>query len=679
MRPTAPRTLIPIVFLAVSLALAAVGCDAGDDPLVTDVLLTDNEVPTDIPESDATTDVPAPDDAQDDPGIDGTEPDVAQDVAPDAPDTPDAPVPTDVPGEVTPEIDPVLADALAAILAEHATFSADRGLTLTVRDAAGAWWTGAAGEAVVQDATAMTPDTRFRVGSNTKPFVAIVIMQLVDEGLVGLDGPITDYVPDYPQWSDITIRHLLAMRSGIPEYLRDAELMLTIVGDPTLAMEPMEVLDYIADDDLLYLPGEGGHYTNSNYLLLGLVIEEVLEQPADQVIHERLIAPLGLDNTFLDLTGEVLSDLAHGYMDLALVGILFGVPASVIDFIPTESVVEGTIIDTTYLFHPSITWTAGAMVSTTRDMGVLIHALLTGDLVSPASLAAMQEAEVITLMDNPVPYGLGLQVRPNEHGTIYGHGGLNFGYQAGTYYLPDAGVTVSHMHNFLPEQSDGLQNEVLDALVMPPEVVPVPCLEPAGFYSEAPEAGLFQGRFKGPVNDFGAFPRAIGIGVMSQHEDEGARPLYGIGVSAILKAPAGGKARVDIESLSPTGDEDSAYRLATISIERDVLSELDASGQFTATGAGVGRAYVSVTDLWTDPGTGALNKICVRTLSDFSKSLRIQVCEAESFEPNPGENLRIFVEGPLLTDPTAIAQTLAALNLPECSCLGEGGTWAACP
>jgi hypothetical protein len=351
----------------------------------------------------------------------------------------------------------------------------------------------------------------------------------------------------------------------------------------------------------------------------------------------------------------------------------------VIDFIPTENVVEGTIIDTTYLFHPSITWTAGAMVSTTRDMGVFIHALMTGDLVSPASLVAMQEAEVITLLNNPVPYGLGLQVRPNAHGTMYGHGGLNFGYQAGTYYLPDAGVTVSHMHNFLPEQSDGLQNEVLDALVEPPEVAPVPCLRPDGFYTETPAAGLFQGRFKGPINDFGAVPRATGIGVMSQQGDEGPRPLYGIGVSAILKAPAGGKARGDIESLSPTGDDGAAYRLATVSIERDVLSQLDAGGQFTATGAGVGRAYVTVTDLWTDSTTGALNRICVRTLTDFSQSTRIQVCGAESFAPNAGETLRIFVESPLLTDPTAIAQTLAALKVPQCSCLGEGGTWAACP
>ena len=109
-----------------------------------------------------------------------------------------------------------------------------------------------------------------------------------------------------------------------------------------------------------------------------------------------------------------------------------------------------------------------------------------------------------------------------------------------------------------------------------------------------------------------------------------------------------------------------------------MLSQLGADGRFTATGAGVGRAYVSVTDLWTAPETGVLNKLCVRTLTDFSQSTRIQVCGAESFVPNPGETLRIFVESPLLTDPTAIAQTLAALKVPQCSCLDEDDTWGAC-
>ncbi len=575
-----------------------------------------------------------------------------------------------------PQVDPVIAASLAAIVAEHITFSADRGLSATIRDAKGAWWSGSGGVAIMQDGTVMEPDTLFRVGSNTKPFTAAVILQLVDEEKVGLDDSITDYVEDYPQWSEITIRQLLSMRSGIPDYLRNPALMLEAVTSPEKIWDPKEILDFVADDELDFPPGMGGEYTNSNYLLLGLVIEEVTGNTADKELEDRIIKPLGLNDTFLDMLGDTIPKLAHGYMDMSLVGVLFGVPTSIIDFLPVDSIVEGTIVDTTYIFNPSQTWMAGALVSTTRDMAVFVHALLTGDLISPTMLEEAKKALDITLLGAQVPYGLGLQANETQFGTMYGHGGLNFGYQAATYYAPDSQITVSHMHNFLPEQSAGFQNEIMTVLTDPPAEALIACSRPEGFFTVDAPDGLFQGRFKGPVNDFGALPRALGVGVMTQHEGEEDRPLYGIGVSSILKAPAAGKARVDIESLSPTGDGGSAYRLGSISLERDLLTELDETGDFTATGAaGVGRAYVLITDLWTDPETAAVTKMCFRTLSDFSKSTRLHVCETGTFEPNAGQILKIFVEAELLTDPVAIQATLSAIGLAPCLC---APTWAAC-
>ncbi len=287
------------------------------------------------------------------------------------------------------EVDPVLAASLQALLDEHVSFSADPGMTLAVGLSDGAWWAGASGVRDLRTDAPMEPDSGFRVGSNTKPFVATLVLLLVDVGVIGLDNPLSRYLDGYPQWGDITIRQLLGMQSGIPDYLTDPALMLDFVADPSTAKTPQQILAYGKDQPLLYEPGTNGTYSNSNYLLLGLVIEEVAGDTLDHLIQARITGPLGLDHTFLDMTGEVRDHVARGYMDLNLVGQLFGVPPEVIAFIPEENHYEGSTVDCSDLFHPSLTWAAGALVSTAGDMARFMAALLGGDLLSPATLAML--------------------------------------------------------------------------------------------------------------------------------------------------------------------------------------------------------------------------------------------------------------------------------------------------
>lgn len=172
------------------------------------------------------------------------------------------------------EVDPAVGAALQALLDEHVLFSADPGMTLSIVTDDGKFWSGAAGVADLKSKIKMTPETGFRVGSNTKPFVATIILQLVDEGLVGLDDDVTEFFPQYGQWAGVTVRHLLSMRSGIVDYLTVAEFMLETISKPGEEISPEEVLAYVTETPLEFEPGTGGQYSNSGYLLLGMIIEQ---------------------------------------------------------------------------------------------------------------------------------------------------------------------------------------------------------------------------------------------------------------------------------------------------------------------------------------------------------------------------------------------------------------------
>jgi D-alanyl-D-alanine carboxypeptidase len=619
-------------------------------------------------------DVVSTDDSQVEPqDVEGESPETRDDVGFDSGDdvVPDQ--------DLFPGLDPLVAESLAAIVAEHVTFSADRGVSLTVRDGQGFWWSGGAGVADVADGTPVTTDTRFRVGSNTKPVVAVLVMQLVEEGLVSLDEPLTTYLPDYPQWSGVTIEDLLSMRSGIPDYLTDPDLMLTAVLDPEHSWTPEEVLAFVTDRALLYVSGQGGHYSNSNYLLLGLVIQEVTGRSVQQELQDRILSPLGMEGTFLD-EGQFpeVPKLSRGYMDLSLVGQIFNVPAAIIDLLPKEHIVEGSIVDTTYLIAASLNWAAGALVSTPRDMAVFLNALMGGELVLPATLDRMLQTQDIGLLGEQVPYGLGLQERGSPFGVLQGHGGMNFGYQTGTYFVPELGVTVSHMHNFLPEQSDGFQNEVLSVLKDPPDDPLVPCLEPAGFFAATAADGLFQARFKGVINSPFVPQRIPGIGVMSWRVGGETAPLYGVGTSAVLQLEQDGPDRISIDSFSPSREGGATWRMSTVSLQQSVLTELDADGTFQAWGPNAGRIYVSVIDLWVDEDL-VPNRLCVKTLSDFLRPVRLRACPHPEPDPSLGATLKVFVEATLMTDSAAVDQALKSLNMPRCRCPDAEGNWGVCP
>ena len=157
-----------------------------------------------------------------------------------------------------------------------------------------------------------SPDTKFRIGSVTKQFTAVMILMLVEAGEVSLDGKITDYLPDYPAETGdrVTIHHLLTHTSGIPSYTGLSSFMREHVRDP---ITPEELVAVFAPLEFEFEPGSDWRYNNSGYFLLGRIIEKVTGMPYDQALREMVLDPLGLDDTGYDHFSDVLPGRAGGY------------------------------------------------------------------------------------------------------------------------------------------------------------------------------------------------------------------------------------------------------------------------------------------------------------------------------------------------------------------------------
>lgn len=574
-------------------------------------------------------------------------------------------------------VDPTVAAALQATLDEHVVFSAEPGITLAIYTKEGNYWEGAAGLRDIKAGTAMQVDTGFRVGSNTKPFVATLVMMQVEKGLIDLDAPLSDYVQGYEAWNDITVRQLVSMQSGIPDYLTVPELMLAVIPNPTKPVTHEYILDYVKEKPLLYQPGEGANYSNTNYMLLGMILEKVTGVPPDQLLQEQLLEPLGLENTFLDLEGKPQDNVSHGYMDLNLVGMIFGVPPAVLAFIPKDNIVDGTVIDSSYLFHPSLTWTAGALISTAHDMVTFMRALLTGEILSMETVEMMEQTRELMILGDPVQYGLGLQIRPTDFGGAYGHGGLNFGYQAGTYRLLDHGITISHMHNYLPEQSDMFQNDILDILINGVTEVPTVCTPPEGFFEDDGTDTLFV-RFKGPVND-PEVPKVIaGIGNFKEMKNSKTVPLYGLGTQAQIKEQATGN-RLDVQSLAPGTTKDAEVLVVNVTVDTKWLDAIASPGDVETTAETDSAVFMTLAEIDMVDGTLNPSKLCFKAVRDMTRRARVFVCEADAYDTVDGKVLRTFMKVPVTHDETVVAQTLGSLFLPECLCYKvETQSWGLC-
>ena len=285
----------------------------------------------------------------------------------------------------------------------------------------------AVGKGSLETGQAPPMDGEVRVGSNTKTFVAVVVMQMVQEGKVGLDEPIETYLPglikgEGVDGSRITVRQLLQHTSGLPEYTDTTPGSGDIFQIKDHYIPPRDLLDTALGKPAAFEPGTQWKYTNTNYVVLGMLVERVSQRPVGEQIDQRIVKKLGLSHTYFPAPGDRSIKGTHpqGYHLSA----------------------GGKLEDITEM-DPAWAWAAGAMVSTPSELNTFFQAVLDGRLLSQASIDEMKKG-VDTGAGGAV-YGLGLIGTPLScGGTSWGHNGGIHGYRTYDAVGPDGtAVTVA--------------------------------------------------------------------------------------------------------------------------------------------------------------------------------------------------------------------------------------------
>jgi D-alanyl-D-alanine carboxypeptidase len=280
-----------------------------------------------------------------------------------------------------------------------------------------------------------------RVGSITKTVIATITLQLVGEGRLRLDDTVERWLPGMvPNGSAITIRMLLNHTSGITDYLNDPDWLAAVLADPYRYWSPQELVAVGTAHPPLFPPGQGLAYSNTGYILVGLVLEKVTGHAVEDLVTQRVVRPLHLYDTFFATSARFRGAYAHGYFPPSLTG-------------------DGYLDVTSW--SPSLQWTAGAIVSTAPDLARFYQALLSGRLLGPALLNEM--TTTVTGRDYPgIGVGLGIWSVETPCGTVWGHEGGAPGYKS--FALNDRGGTRSAVV-IAPTEPDEAIGAAIDAAV----------------------------------------------------------------------------------------------------------------------------------------------------------------------------------------------------------------------
>jgi D-alanyl-D-alanine carboxypeptidase len=333
--------------------------------------------------------------------------------------TPPAPRTAPATTEPAPDLDGVRA-ALAAALANGAPGAMaridDRGAVHRITE----------GLANRETGRAITTADRFRIGSVTKTFSTVVLLQLVDEGRLGLDDTVGSHFPGLVD-ERITVRHLLSHRSGLHDYTNEM-FNLTVPGFEEVRNRVFtyrELLDLSLAKPLTVTPGAAYSYSNTNFVVVGMLIEKLTGNPVATEYRKRITDPLDLDDT------------RYVHPDTALPG------RHVKGYLrPDEA--GAPLVDST---RQTVSWaqSAGAIVSSPRDLNTFFSALLRGRLTSGEQLRQMTAFQPYTTTQ---AYGLGLRSRKLSCGTtVYGHTGTVQGYYTTSYTSADGARSITAMAN----------------------------------------------------------------------------------------------------------------------------------------------------------------------------------------------------------------------------------------
>ena len=258
-----------------------------------------------------------------------------------------------------------------------------------------------------------TDELEYKIGSISKSFTAVLIMQAVERGLLTLNTTLDKYIPSIPNSNNITIEHLLRHRSGITDYFGIHNMSKLTEYKPRNEM--LDTVISIGKRGVTVATDSITSYSNSNYLLLTYILEDIYDEKFAEILNTNIVEPLGLKNT-------CMPDSQQGHYSYIFAG-------------DRWEVVKDT--------HPSSILGAGGIVSTPTELNIFYHALFNGKLVSAESLEQMKETDRSSML----PLGIGLLNLSSKERAIYGHTGSINGYISTSTYCPEDKISISTISN----------------------------------------------------------------------------------------------------------------------------------------------------------------------------------------------------------------------------------------
>jgi D-alanyl-D-alanine carboxypeptidase len=286
----------------------------------------------------------------------------------------------------------------------------------------------------------VTADTVFRVGSITKQFAAAGMLLLVEQKKLSLDDKLARFFPDFPRAGEVTLRQLLNHTSGIRSYPGATERTIVRVG-----ITVPEMVKHLGGLGYDFDPGTRWEYSNSNYFLIGAVIEQVSGQSFREFARQRLFEPLGLSRTAIDLNEEIVPQRASGYI--------------------RDPARKGTFVNAEYS-HMSVPHAAGALRSTTGDLIKWTTALHGGRVLSAATYKEMTTPAKVQGGEDAT-YGLGLHLLKQQDHRLINHDGGIDGFEASLTYVVDSRTTIVVLAN-TQTGARALAAAVLEIVLAPP-------------------------------------------------------------------------------------------------------------------------------------------------------------------------------------------------------------------
>ena len=278
----------------------------------------------------------------------------------------------------------------------------------------------------------MKPDSRMLAGSVGKTFAAATALQLVKEGKINLDDKIEKYLGREPWFArlpnakDITIRQLMNHASGLVRYEFKEQFTRDLTANPDKVWKPAELVAYLLDEKPPFAAGKGWDYSDTNYIVLGMIIEKVTGRKFYDEANRRLLKPLKLSNS-IPQDGPRLKGVVQGYA------------GPVNPFGGKDEMIQAG----KFVINPQFEWTGGGYASTAQDLARWAKMIYEGKAFSPDLLSQVFDGVAAPMLGRETKYGLGVIIRQTPSGTSYGHSGFFPGYMTDMMYFPDQKVAVA--------------------------------------------------------------------------------------------------------------------------------------------------------------------------------------------------------------------------------------------